>query len=444
MLQTMHNRSLAATIELSLSSPMFQELGPDARELLGVVAFFPQGVDENNLDWLFPSTSNGANVFDKFCVLSLTYRSDSFITMLAPLRDHLRPKDPLSSPLLHMTKERYFTRMSVNIDPDDPGFRESRWITSEDVNVEHLLDIFTTIDTNSDSTWGACNNFICHLAWHKKRLTILGPKIEGLPDAHPFKPNCLSWLSYLFYSVGNYMERRRILTHALALWRERGDDHEVAQTLRFLSDANLQIGLHKEGIKQVEEASQIVKQLGDVMEEAECSRALAELLESTKQFDAAEEAASHAINLFSKNGDQYQVCVCRRVLGGIYQSNGETEKAIHHYEAALEIASSFDWFDLLFLVHSDLAGFFLAKSRFNDAQAHIRRARSHVADNKLYLGCVTRMQAELWCEQHKLEEARSEALQAADVFEKLGAANDLQLCRELIQRIEGEMDKRQW
>ena len=156
VLQTDHNKSLAATIELSLASPMFQGLGPDARALLEVVAFFPQGVDENNVDWLFPTISNRADILDKFCALSLAYRTHGLITMLAPLRDYLRPKDPKSSSLLCTTKEQYFTWMSVDIDPNEPSFGESRWITTEDVNVEHLLDVFTTIDPNSDRVWEAC------------------------------------------------------------------------------------------------------------------------------------------------------------------------------------------------------------------------------------------------------------------------------------------------
>ena len=141
MLRTQHDHSLAATIELSLASPLFQELGLDARGLLGVVVFFPQGVDENNLEWLFPTLSNRANIFDTFCVLSLTYRSNGFVTMLAPLRDHLCPKDPASSPLLHATKDHYFRRLLVHIDPNMPGFEEARWITSEDVNVGHLFNV---------------------------------------------------------------------------------------------------------------------------------------------------------------------------------------------------------------------------------------------------------------------------------------------------------------
>ena len=111
--------------------------------------------------------------------------------MLAPLRDYLRPKDPALSPLLCATKERYFSRLSVDVDPGHPGFEEARWIVSEDTNVEHLLDVFTSIDASSGGAWDACGPFMKHLYWHKPRLTVLGPRIEGLPDNHRSKPQCL-------------------------------------------------------------------------------------------------------------------------------------------------------------------------------------------------------------------------------------------------------------
>ena len=439
MLHTMHNKSLAATIELSLASPMFQELGPDARALLEVVAFFPQGVDENNLSWLFPTISDGANILDRFCVLSLAYRSNSFVTMLAPLRDHLRPKDPKSSPLLCTTKEQYFTRMSVHIDPDK--YRESQWIVSEDVNVEHLLDVFTTVDASSDSVWDACADFMDHLDWHKGRLTILGPKMEGLPDNHCSKPKCLFALSQMFHSVGNYVESRRLLTDALKLYRERGDNHAVAQTLKDLSHANQHMGLPEEGMRLTEEAIlDIFKQLSaNTVEQAKCLMDTARFLHSDNQLDAAEVAACRAIDLVSGKGERSLVCQSHRILGNIYCFKGETEKAIHHFETASEIASSPPWDDQLFFIHAELASLFLGEDRFGDAQNHLERAMLYMTSSTYYPGHAMEVQAALWRKQGRLEEARSEILRAADVCEKLGAAQDLERCRDLLREIEGEM-----
>jgi tetratricopeptide (TPR) repeat protein len=440
VLQTVNNKSLAATIELSLASLMFQELGPDARGLLGVVAFFPQGVDENNIDWLFPTISNGANIIDKFCILSLTYRSNGFVMMLAPLRDYLSPKDPKSSLLLCMAKEHYFVRLSVNVDPKNPNFGETRWITSEDVNVEHLLDIFTTVDPNSDRVWVACANFTHHLLWHKKRLTILQPKIEGLPDDYNSKPRCLYGISRLFSSVGNQTECKRLLTHALKLMREQEDIPGVAQVLRNLSDANRQMGLHEEGKEQVEEALEIYERLDDTAEQADCLVGLAFFLRDGGQLDVAEETALRAINLLPEKGDEFRVCKSYRLLGLIYQSKGETDKAIHHYELALGIASTFDWNDFLFWVHYNLAGLFRNERRLDEAQAHVEHAKSHSADNTRFLSLAMEEQAWVWYKQHRLEEAKSEVLCAADLYEKAGATRDLEECRKLLRRIEKELN----
>ena len=49
VLQTDYNEILAATIELSLSSPTFLSLGPVARDLLGVVVFFPMASTRKTL-----------------------------------------------------------------------------------------------------------------------------------------------------------------------------------------------------------------------------------------------------------------------------------------------------------------------------------------------------------------------------------------------------------
>ena len=437
VLQPRHSKSLAYTIELSLASPMFKQLGPDARNLLGVIAFFPQGINENNLDWLFPTTPNGAAILDAFCVLSLTYRLNGFVTMLVPLRDYLRPGDPLSSPLLRATKEYYFIRLSAVVDPDTPGFGETRWITSEDVNVEHLLNVLTSIDPNSDDVCIACADFLEHLRWHKTRQTVLGPKIEALPDDHPSKPRCLRELARLIGSAGNCAERKRLLERALKLERERGGGNKVALTLSVLSDANRMVGLYGEGINQAKEALEIYERIGDTANQGDSLMKLAWLLCADEQLDAAEEAASGVIDLLEETGQEYLICQSHQVLGNIHRSKGRREDAIHHYETAIEVATPPNWKGQLFWTHYFLAELFLDQGDFNDAHAHIERAKSCTVDNAYNQGRAVELQATVYHRQHRFSDATSETLRALEIYRELGALKDAEGCEHLLRDIEG-------
>ena len=442
VLRTHYNQSLARTIELSLASPTFRSLGSHGRDLLGVIAFFPQGINEKNLDWLFPTISNGKNTFDEFCVLSLTYRSNGFVTMLAPIRDYIGPRDPRSSSLLCATRDHYFSRLSVDVDPGEPGFEESLWIVSEDVNVEHLLDVFTSLDPGGSDIWEVCFHFMEHLYWHKPRQTTLKSKIEALTDDHPSKPKCLSELSRLLGRLGNDAERKRLLTHTLELERRRGNGFWVAFTLRQLSDANRNLNLNEEGILQVKEALEIFKRIGDTSGELQSLDLLALMLHEDKKLDAAEDTASRAINLAMEKGQERQACRFHRVLGEIFQSKGETKKAIHHLEESINIASRFNWKDGLFWNHYGLAVLFRDEGRFDEASAHIEQAKSHSSNDAYQLGRATELQAGVFRLQLRFEEAKFETLDALEIYEKIGATKDVGDCKDLLQKVERAINER--
>ena len=439
MLQTEHNESLAVAIELSLASPMFQRLGPDARGLLEVVAFFPQGIDENKLDWLFPTISNRHAILDKLCILSLTYRSNGFITMLAPLRDHLRPKEPMKSTLLCATKDLYTARLTTTVDPALPGFGDTQWIASEDVNIEHLLNVFTSADPDSD-IWDSCNGFMGHLYWHKRRQTVLGPKVEQLPDNHFRKPRGLLELSRLFDVVGNHVEQKRLLNHALKLWRERRDDYWVARALHSLASANQMLGLCEEGIQQAREALGVYERLGIQTDQVWCLNVLSHLLLEDKQFDAAEEAITRSLNLMDGSAG-FPLCQAHRILGDVFRCKGEREKAVHHYNIALEIASPPKWHDQLFWIQHSLTILFRDEGKLDDAHTHIRQAKRHALHDKFYQGFAMEVEARIWYREGRHKDGVAEILRAIEVFEKLEAARDLDRCRAFLQVIERAMEE---
>ena len=310
------------------------------------------------------------------------------------------------------------------------------------MNIEHLLDVFTSIDMNALDVWEACVRFMDHLYWQKPRQIVLRSKIEGLPDGHPSKADCLFGLALLFGSIGSEGEQKRLLIQTLTLDRERGDDRQVALTLGLLSHVNLILGLHREEIQQVEEAFKTYERLGDTPGQATCLDVLAWLLLHDDQLDAAEAAALRNINLLPEKGEEFRLCQSHQLLGEIYRSKGEKEKAVDHFKTALIIASPFNWQGERFWIHYALAKLFCNEREFNDAHIHIEQAKSHTADDAYKLGRGMEMQAWIWYWQYRLEDARCEASGALKIYEKLEAVKDTGDCGSLIQQIENAMRSR--
>ena len=346
----------------------------------------------------------------------------------------------------------YCTRISVKVNLCGPTFEEARWIMLEDINFEHLLDVLTTIDPTSDIVWEICASFLQHLIWHKNRLVVLGPKIEGLPDGHRSKPKCLFGLSQLFYLVGNQVECKRLLTLTLRLWKEQGNDYEAARTLSQLSSTNRLLGLPKEAIRQAREALEICERLSTTEKEAlgihgeldaeraGCLDGLALSLREDGQLDAAEEAGSRAITLLPEEGEEVQVCAAHLALGNVYRSKGEVKEAVHHFIIARRIASSFGWHDRLFWIDLSMAELCLDKGEFDSANICVGQAKSHTTNNTCNLGIAMELQAMIWCKQGRFEEARSEVLRVAEIYEPLGITKGAEACRKLAQKIQQELD----
>jgi tetratricopeptide (TPR) repeat protein len=269
---------------------------------------------------------------------------------------------------------------------------------------------------------------------------VLKSKIEGLPNDHRLKPSCLSELSMLFALIGNHTERKRLLTCALTLAKEQRDNHQVAWTLRRLSDANRWLGLHEEGIQQAKEALGIYEQLRNRAGQAYCSDNLAQLFLADDQLDSAEEAASRTIDLISEQDDEYLACQSHRILGIICGSKGKKEKAIQNLNTALEIALRCDWKDQLHYIHYHLADLLLHEREFDDAHTHIEQAKSHAAENRYKLVQAMEIRTRILYQQGMLGETTSEVLSALEIFEELGVVEGAETCRDLLRRTEESME----
>ncbi|KAG1724117.1 P-loop containing nucleoside triphosphate hydrolase protein [Suillus occidentalis] len=131
------SQSWSDTMQLSLSSPSIQDLGEDGRRALAIIAFLPQGLNDEMAGDLLPSLSQVVFICDALCMQSLVYRQDGFIKMLAPIRRYVQ--DSLPPPDSTCVREiRAFYYRTVNC-CSEKGDHHATIIISDHLNIEHVV-----------------------------------------------------------------------------------------------------------------------------------------------------------------------------------------------------------------------------------------------------------------------------------------------------------------
>ena len=115
----------------------------------------------------------------------------------------------------------------------------------------------------------------------------------------------------------------------------------------------------------------------------------------------------------------------------IIQRARERRPAIHHFEAALAVSSSFNQHNALFWSNYSLAKLFSDEDSFDDANAHIERAKSYAV--MTHSAWVVRSGSRLTVGINKVEPKKrkpsAEALRALDVYKRLGVAKGVEVTR---------------
>ena len=237
------DENLTESIELSISTCV-HAYGGDVRRVLGIIAFFPQGLPRGKLESVCPSIEQVRAIVDVLKRQSLLLsNNDGFVTMLVPIR--LYCTDSLPAPdttLLEAARNHYYN--GVKSGPAEA------LLMAEDVNIESLVayDLQNFSDARGlVRALEACASFLDRLRHCKPRPTCLGPMILAVngsssPNVNVAKMRAFHQLAHLAYRQSNYLEALESYKTTFDLAQVAGRKYDGLYAILRLAEARRMLG----------------------------------------------------------------------------------------------------------------------------------------------------------------------------------------------------------
>lgn len=290
-------------------------------------------------------------------------------------------------------------------------------------------------------------NTIGGVFWHRGALADAIVYVEH--SLQLYKDLSYAWgvaiaytnLGILYYARGMWPKAAESFEHAYELRRQNGYLAEQATNLYNLGMLRIEMGQHERAGTDLAESLAISRQLHDNVAAACAVGGLLRLAVIQSKPDEATQYADQAQQLLAYAPEDEQIQIFA-LLALIHASRGEVSQGLRHADEALHMARSSGKSDqepeclrVLGILKVRAGDYAEAESLFGQALA------ASQAGNDAYRQGLALMELGRLFEQrgdmHKASEMSSAA---REIFERLGAAHDLQQARALCDRCERKLD----
>lgn len=338
--------SLDASIKLSLdSAPM--ETDPNAKRLLRVLSYLPNGVPSGSLERLgFLSVKKAYQALYTLRTVSLAYQdSNGTLRSLSPIRHHVDYYDPLKDQDLKTVHEYYLSlaetaEKAVNNEIDlVQATRDMRPEQRNLITVLLHLASEPQVDGRTSEAILQASKFLYLNAAPTTDLLLRLLANENFKPSNHFQAECLYMIGMVYHISARNWLALTYLKDALAIFTTLDTQRRVASCKSTIADLLRSRGKLVEAAMMFEQAKNIYEDFGPNREAddgiAFCLWGLANIAEFRGEIETAQAMLKQALDILLK--EEYSLrAFCRMNLTDLDVQRGRYQETIESLREILE------------------------------------------------------------------------------------------------------------
>ena len=479
--------SVNVSIALSINSPLM-EADRDAITLLAILCMLPAGAQSSRLDQLAPTISNIPGALATLTQSSLAEHRTATrsIHVLPLIRSYMLVRHPLQETIRKDVHEAFYRLLSAHkSEPGDSNFIEdTKVLAIEETNIQAVLMDATQYGSD-EAALDALLAFSWYQYWARPRTEVIEHTIslaraaqnrrcvaEGLRcQGHVFykldryedacvafqeardefqtlgeslsAAQCLLKLSEIYRFQQRSVKVRVAVKTANEELQNLGDAHGIADGLLHLGEYYSYIWQPAEAHAALEEAQQHFLDLNYPLGAAHCQYWISKVCHQEKRYDAAYQAAEHALRDYQRLAYKDRVAVCHIRLCRILKDMSCYEDALAKILQGLKLSQELGRPLAIAQLLEELGDVYLAQEEYGGACQAYEQSRERYQQIDSHTGRVgaancLKALGHVYRLQSRHDEACTVLERACNEYQADGTARERWECLRRLEQIRAE------